>query len=79
MASITHELLLLLGLSKVDVCDKIEIRSCGELSVVVANENSRGSRFTTTDFAHRIAVVILEQMSDHSLHAIECKEGVADS
>ena len=79
MASVTHELLLLLRLSKVDVCNKIEIGTGGELSVVVANENSRGSGFTTTDFAHSVAVVVPEQMRGHSLHAIKCEEGVADS
>ena len=78
-ASVTHEVHLLFRLGQIDVGYEIEVGTCGEFPVVVTYKNSSGSSFTTTDFAHRIAVVILEQMSGHSLHAVKRKEGVADS
>ena len=78
-APVTHEVHLLFRLGQIDVGYEIEVGTCGELPVVISHKNSSGSSFTTTDFAHRIAVVILEQVCGHGLHAVESEEGVADS
>ena len=78
-APVTHEVHLLFRLGQIDVGYEIEVGTCGELPVVISHKNSSGSSFTTTDFAHRVAVVVPEQMRGHSLHAVKREERVADS